>query len=252
MNKLFLIGFVALIVLAGFFVFAQTITGQGVVVNAINCTETDGGLNYLNQGSILGTFSWNTTNGTQSWTGIVSDTCINNVTLSEGVCGSSVSSSYSNLAGVFSVDCSVPNSAYGCVNGACRLVGTNRTNATLRADLIVSNLVYAYVSNGTVTYNGTNLTSYRVFVNATIRNVGNVTAVASSTRMMLSKVGEPPRISTQSVSTPTLGVGQSTVVSGILTGLKGLNLLQADADSSNVIVESNEANNVRVVNVTLP
>ncbi|MEK6792365.1 MAG: CARDB domain-containing protein [Nanoarchaeota archaeon] len=129
---------------------------------------------------------------------------------------------------------------------------TNSTNTTFLPDLIISNLTYTYVANGTVTYNSTNFTSYRVFVSATIRNSGNAVAGASSTRMMFSGVNWPNAISTQSFSTSALSAGQSTVVSGTLTGLSGLNRLQADADSGSVIVESNEANNMRVVNATLP
>ena len=108
MRKLFLIGIIVLTVLLGVFVYAQVLTGSGVVVNAVNCSETDGGLNYLGAGSISGTFSWSTGNSTnQTWSGTVSDLCISNTTLVEGVCGSSISSSYSNLAGVFYVDCSI-------------------------------------------------------------------------------------------------------------------------------------------------
>ncbi len=111
MNKLFLLGLVVSAVFLGVFVVAQVLTGQGVVVNAINCTETDGGLNYLTSGSMTGSFWWNagnsSSNQTQSWAGTLTDACVGNATLVEGVCGSSISSSYSNLAGVFYVDCSI-------------------------------------------------------------------------------------------------------------------------------------------------
>jgi len=143
---------------------------------------------------------------------------------------------------------------------------TNGTNSSVNAtsvptnssalalpDLIVSNLTYNYITNGTVIVNNTNLTNYMVSVSATIRNIGNGNAGASSTYIILSQIiNGSARISTQGLSTPALSTGQSVGVSGALTGLTGMNLLQATADTANIIVESNEANNVRVINATLP
>ena len=276
MNKTILSFFVISAVFLGVFAFAQTITGS-FLVNANSCSETDGGLNYATYGSVTGSFWWptgNFSNGT--YIGTFTDVCVSNTTLLEGVCGSSISANYSNLAGAVYVDCSTlsnSSTSWGCQNGRCLIIvgggscgggnstnstnstggGGNSTNSTLRPDLIVSNLMYTYVANGTISLNNTNFTSYRVFVNATIRNSGNAVAGASSTRMMLSQIiNGASRISTQSFSTPALSVGQSTIVSGILSGLSGFSNLQADADSANVIVESNEANNVMVVNATLP
>ena len=120
MNKLFFAGIIVLASL-GFFVFAQTLTGNGVVVNALNCSESDGGLNYLSAGAIHGSFVWNSTNGTQSWIGSVSDVCLNNITLVESVCGSSISPSYNGFAGAFYVDCSIRagNSTNSTYRGLC-------------------------------------------------------------------------------------------------------------------------------------
>src|SRR3989344_4010775 len=134
MNKLFLSLIIALSVLFGVFVFAQTIVGN-FVVNANSCYESDGGLDYGVYGNVTGSFWWpisNSSNGT--FVGTFTDVCISNVTLLEGVCGSSISSIYSGVAGAVYVDCNVPNSSFGCVNGACRLVGTNATNLTLYDD----------------------------------------------------------------------------------------------------------------------
>jgi hypothetical protein len=129
----------------------------------------------------------------------------------------------------------------------------NSTNVTLAPDLIVSDITYNYVKNGTIRINNTKFTSYRVFVNATVRNIGNDVAGASMTRMMLSQsINGFSWISTQSFGTSALGVGQRTMVFGMLNGLSGPNLIQADADSGNVIIESNENNNAKVINATLP
>ncbi|MEK6915834.1 MAG: hypothetical protein AABW89_04815 [Nanoarchaeota archaeon] len=118
MNKLIFIGIFALLSL-GVFVIAQVLTGEGVVVNAYNCTETDGGLNYLVAGSMNGFFWWNSTNGSQSFTGTVSDVCISNTTLIESVCGSSISSSYSGLAGALNVDCAINTGNNTNYTGLC-------------------------------------------------------------------------------------------------------------------------------------
>jgi len=134
MNKLFLSLVIILSVLLGVFVFAQTIVGN-FVVNANSCYESDSGLDYGVYGNVTGSFWWpisNSSNGT--FVGTFTDVCISNVTLLEGVCGSSISSIYSGVAGAVYVDCNVPNSSFGCVNGACRLVGTNATNLTLYDD----------------------------------------------------------------------------------------------------------------------
>ena len=124
MRNLFLIGIAILAVLLGVFVLAQVPT-SAVVVNAYNCTESDGGLNYEMPGSITGSFWWSTggnnTNGTQQWSGTISDVCVSNTTLFEGVCGSSIHPNYRNLAGVVVVDCSIPAGG-----------GGNSTNSTYR------------------------------------------------------------------------------------------------------------------------
>ena len=136
MNKLFLSLIIALSVLFGVFVFAQTIVGN-FVVNANSCYESDGGLDYGVYGNVTGSFWWpisNSSNGT--FVGTFTDVCISNVTLLEGVCGSSISSIYSGVAVAVYVDCNDPNSSFGCVNGACRLVGTNATNLTFYDDFI--------------------------------------------------------------------------------------------------------------------
>lgn len=113
MDKIFLFGIVFIVAL-GFFVFAQTITNS-FVVNAYYCSETDGGLNYGTFGSVNGGFWWTTGNNTNSTIfGTFDDTCLDNVTLFEGVCGSSISPSYNGLAGAVYVTC-----LNRCFNGAC-------------------------------------------------------------------------------------------------------------------------------------
>lgn len=240
-------------------VYAHTIVNS-VLVNVNGpCYETDFGLDYDRFGSVTGNFWWLTPNSSvvSNYNGTFYDSCLNNLTLVEGVCGSTVSQNFSNLAGIVYVNCD-----FGCSNGAC--INSNSTNNTLRPDLIISNLTYTYVVNGSITINtnttnSTNGTStngttilrtYRVFVNATVRNSGNAVAGASTTLLMVNT--NVLGISSVNVATPSLGVGQSTSVSGVLAGVTGIDVIQAGADYLSVVAESNEYNNGRMISATLP
>jgi len=118
-KSLFVLVGVLVVALTGF-VIAQTITGF-IVVNTFQCNETDFGWDIANQGSITGTFFATNGNVTTSVTGTLQDTCFNNVTLIEGVCGSSISVNISNLAAAGYVNCLGGNTSNftGCFQGAC-------------------------------------------------------------------------------------------------------------------------------------
>lgn len=246
MNKFYFV-FISLVVLLGVFVFAQT-PFNSVVVNANSCFENDGGLNYFVPGFVNGSFWWatgNGTNSTQTFNGMVSDVCLNNNTLFESVCGSSISSSYSNLAGILYVNC-----ANGCMNGACRSP-TNNTNGTGR-DLIVSNIGFSYFVNGTINVNGTNLTTYNVMVNATVRNVGNIASGNSTTRIAFKTHGWPFTTVNRDIPIGSLGAGQGVVVLRAFSGYSGQFTINATADIFNTVNEVNELNNVLIIGNYLP
>lgn len=101
-------------------VYAVTILNV-LVVNTIGCQEYyDTGLDYLTRGYIDGYFY----TGNWSYNGSYWDTCLDNLTLVEGVCGSSIHANYSNLAAAITMDCSNYTSSNGtattmCYAGAC-------------------------------------------------------------------------------------------------------------------------------------
>ena len=252
---------VVLIAVLGVFVFAQTPLNNPppIIVNAITCSETDSGLNYFSKGNITGSFWWPGANGTNlTYVGSLADSCTSNTVLLEGVCGSSINTSLSNLAGALYVDCAAPNSNFGCVNGACVFVGTNGTNSTGNnstnlslPDLRISSLTYSFaVINIT---NSSNV-NYTVFVNATVINSGNAIAGASTTRIGFRMLTGPfaSAYTYQSVATIALNPGQSKVVSSVFNGYSGQFELNATVDSLSVVNESNEFNNAGIIANYLP
>ena len=255
---------VVLIAVLGVFVFAQTPISNPppIIVNAITCSETDSGLNYFSKGNITGSFWWPGANGTNlTYVGSLADSCTSNTVLLEGVCGSSINANLSNLAGALYVDCAAPNSAFGCVNGACVLLNTtgnstwnNSTNLSL-PDLRISSLTYSFaVINTTNSNNNTTNSNYTVFVNATVINSGNAIAGASTTRIGFRMLTGPfaSAYTYQSVATIALNPGQSTVVSSVFNGYSGQFELNATVDSLSVVNESNEFNNAGIIANYLP
>lgn len=243
---------VVLIAVLGVFVFAQTPLNNPspIIVNAYSCSETDSGLNYFAQGTITGSFWWAGANGTNAtYFGNLIDTCTSSTVLLEGVCGSSINSSLSNLAGALYVDCAAPNSNFRCLNGACVLV--NSTNLSL-PDLRISSWTYSFAAINTTNIN--NVTNYTVFVNATVINSGNAIAGASTTRIGFRMLTGPfaSAYTYQSVATIALNPGQSKVVSSVFNGYSGQFELNATVDSLSVINESNEFNNAGIIANYLP
>ena len=112
-----------IVLVVGFisFVAAQVIMNI-LVVNSTSCFETDSGLDYLNRGSMSGSFWWNSSNGTVTYNGTFIDTCLTNSSyvLLEVVCGSSINANLNNLAAIVNVDCRIVNGTNGtCVAGRC-------------------------------------------------------------------------------------------------------------------------------------
>ena len=250
MNFKYSLAVVVLIAVLGVFVFAQTPLNNPppIIVNANSCSETDSGLNYFAQGTITGSFWWAGTNGTNlTYTGSLTDTCTSSTVLLEGVCGSSINASLSNLAGALYVNCAAPNSNFGCVNGACVFVGTNGTNGTTSlANLIITNITRISTifnsSNGT---NGT--TSYNVNVTTYVRNIGSGNAGASVTANTFG-FGSPIMM-----ATPAIPAGQTVLVSRYLLGVSpGTYFTSSGADNTTVITETNEFDNVGFANLVIP
>lgn len=258
---------VSLAVLA-VFVFAQTplTNPPPVIVNANSCSETDGGLNYFSQGTVTGSFWWLGANNTNvTYSGSLADTCISSTTLLEGVCGSSINSSLSNLAGALYVDCAAPNPAFGCVNGACVLLnttgnstgggngtngtGNNSTNVTL-PNLIIANitrLTYnATTTNGTNGTNGT--TTYTVNVTAWVRNIGAGNAGPSVTTINYPALSPPISTATSAIS-----AGQTRLVSVYYLNVAPGNYFgMAHADNTSVVAETNDFDNLMYSTIAVP
>jgi hypothetical protein len=111
---------VALLSIAGYFVYAATIL---VTVEVTSCTETDGGLNYVTLGQMWGDMIVNSsTNQTQFFN--VTDYCITNFSVGEYACGSSIDPAFAGIAGLVEEDCNlVPlngtTNATMCFQGRC-------------------------------------------------------------------------------------------------------------------------------------
>ena len=250
---------IVLVAILGVFVFAQTPLSvpPPIIVNAISCSETDGGLSYYTQGNITGSFWWAGVNGTNvSYVGSLTDTCTSSTILLEGVCGSSVNAT--GLAGALYVDCSAPNSAYGCFAGRCAFVGNNNTgnNSTNLSlpDLVVSNFtLVSYVLNSTnPPVNGSNSSSYNVVVNAVARNNGP--GVSTPTSLRIQMTNSPPGLNGDS-NWPigTLSSGGTSSITMTFYGIySGTRTGTATADWTNNIAESNEGNNIATLTVVLP
>ena len=89
------------------------------VIPSGNCVETDSGLDYLNAGSISGTFKiGNTTYSNVT----LSDNCASNTIVAELVCGSNVrinNTSFPHLAALVWENCNATGNATSCVSGRC-------------------------------------------------------------------------------------------------------------------------------------
>ncbi len=107
------------VALAAYLVYAATLIQT---FNVLDCAETDGGFNYVLQGTYTGHL--NDTNQTPF---NVTDFCIDNATVGEYVCGSTFGPQYNNTAALFSENCtalcvnnqSVANCTGSCSMGAC-------------------------------------------------------------------------------------------------------------------------------------
>ena len=107
-------------------------------------------------------------------------------------------------------------------------------------DLVVSNLT---ASNNQAPQGS------KVKLTATIKNVGTASAGASSTQFLLDG-----KTVIGSVNTQALAVGQSTQVSvswSTANVKKGQHTITATADKTNVVAESNEANNTKTITVSI-
>lgn len=272
MNKLFLIlSAIGFFVLLGFFVFAQTpVANSLLVVGANYCAESDNGLDYLNFGGIQGSFYWLPSNGTVNATfnGTFVDTCVSNTTLAEVVCGQSIDPSFTGLAGAVLVDCNIPNSTYGCRNGACVFVGLNGTNSTtngtttnstnttisLQPNLVIQTITWNYTSNGSIVSNSTNVTIYNFVANVFVRNLGNAAAGPSTIRVGFRMMTGPFASSYlyQNIPTQSLAPGQIALASKTFVGYSGQFKVNATADYLKVVNESNELDNQMIIANTLP
>ena len=253
----------AFLLLAGVFVFAQGVIPPGLIsvfgpVPLVSCSESDGGANiYVNGFNYVTYLGANGTVLNASG----SDYCLDNNTLVEGVCSSWINANFNmslNMSGYMATfNCSASNTiniSYGCVNGACVPITTNQTgnqtgNTTLLADLIISpfNYTASVIGNSTnSTGNGTVTFTYNVSLRATVRNVGNAAAGASTTRLIVTGGAQ------QLVATPTIPVGGGVLVARSYILTSGTKLAISNADWFNVVPESNNNNNAASITFTLP
>ncbi len=182
----------------------------------------------------------------------MADACVSNTMLLEGVCGSSVNDY--GFARILYVDCSAPNSSFGCVAGRCAFMGTNGTNntqgnTTLLIDLIISIILKTLIN--TTTINGTNgingTIGYAFNVAYSILNNGTGNAGPSFTAVKFDAYG--PFL----LNTPAINAGQTVSVTlpSMYFSL-GTYFASALADNTTIISESNEMNNGGFAVVTLP
>ncbi|MGV8142897.1 MAG: CARDB domain-containing protein [Candidatus Pacearchaeota archaeon] len=267
MNLKYSLVVVVLVAVLGVFVFAQTPLNSPppLIVNAISCSETDGGLNYYAQGTVTGSFWWPGTNGTNlTYVGGLTDACASSTVLLEGACGSSINTSLSNLAGALYVNCAAPNPAFGCVNGACVFVGTNGTNnsggsgggnssgngTSSLPNLVIFNIT-SVSYNATIITNwtsGTNSTTYTVNVTALVRNIGAVNAGSSFTAIFY-----PSLASSTQIATPSIPSGQTRLVSRIYFNVApGSYFGIAHADNTTIVTETIEFDNLLYSTIVVP
>lgn len=102
-----------LLVLGIGIVFAQSFLTFDVYSGLASCVELDSGDDYFNRGNVTASF---TSNPSAFYT--YTDNCLNDLILSEGVCGQNVNQAYSGYGAIVSLDC---DSNYGmiCQYGAC-------------------------------------------------------------------------------------------------------------------------------------
>lgn len=198
---------------------------RSIVVDVTNCMESDTGMDYFNEGTISGNFSLNN----WKYSGSYTDTCIDNITLAEGVCGSSVWSGYSHLAAGIVVDCSGYDKH--CYRGEC---------TSKLPDLKLEKMYYQ-----TYSYNSTHK---EVYIQSEIKNLEPVIADPSTglTKIM----GWPTYME---IYEPNLIVyPYQTVVMNISVYLEpGNYTIVSYADYYNELPELNDLNNYDALYITV-
>ncbi len=127
-----------------------------------------------------------------------------------------------------------------CLTAGAACNGTNQTNQT--PDLTVLSLSYSITNQS----NGTNQTNGTLTLTAVVKNIGTGTAGASFTSIFLTT--QP----SQNIFTPLLASNQQVTVQAFFTKPSpGLYQAQARADSTFLVAESNENNNILAINVTI-
>ena len=178
------------------------------------CSDSDKGLNLEVKGTC--------TSGNSSGT----DYCWNSQSLVEYQCstGKCVSNIFNCL-----------NYGYSeCKDGAC----VNGTNQTL-PDLTVISLT---ATSG----NTTNTTNTSVTLQAIIKNIGTVNAGASTTRFFVTPTG-----GVKDTATPALAPNSQVTVSALYSLTTGSYVGKATADVLDVVQESDENNNLKIINFTV-
>mgnify|MGYP000232868687 CR=1 FL=1 len=102
-KKLLLISFMIALLSAS--IYAFTVLVVFVVDPPGNCTETDRGIDFLQAGSVNGTFRV----GNQTFNGVFYDNCLSNTSIIELVCGGTISNRWSHLGAALLEDCGVFN-----------------------------------------------------------------------------------------------------------------------------------------------
>ena len=121
--------------------------------------------------------------------------------------------------------------------------------------MIVSNLTYS-LSNGSSNNSTSNCTNgsslWNVYISVSGKNIGNANAGASTTRVGFSRLSSPFTNVVQQVPVQQLAPNGNSLSGFTVTGCTGNYIINATADYTNVVVESNEYNNGRMISVTLP
>jgi hypothetical protein len=260
-NRLISFGILGVLVVFAVLVIAQPALPPGFISAQeyspiTNCYESDGGLDIYSSGS--NQIGYLNNNGTVANLS-VNDYCLSNTVVVEGLCGSWINSNFNTtaygksiFAGQFDCTASNTTSSYTCLNGACVAGGTNVSNGP---DLIINNIGFTFLQNGTIVQNGTNVSTYTVTALVDVKNAGNQVAGASLTRVGFRMISGPLATSSWAyldIPTPAMSRGAIWNVNTTFAGYDGNFQMESSADFYHAVIESEENNNYLAIGNSIP